>query len=150
MSTRECGVHAAFRFTWPGRPESYACIDHALQVIGVASAIGLPLQLIHIAYRAGDAMPTEFPTCKQQITAEDEPVREADVMPLPAIEDDEPSGNQFMTPAGEVEPAIFVGGGGTFDGGGASESYSAPDPSPSVDSSPSYTDTGSSCAPSDS
>ena len=62
-----CGEHAAFRFTWPGKPESHVCVDHALQVMGVARAIGLPLQLIPVGVKVGDPIPEEWPTCAQQL-----------------------------------------------------------------------------------
>lgn len=68
MSTHVCGEHAAFRFTWPGREEAFTCVEHAGQLRGVAMAMGFPLQLIPLAYRAGDSMPSEFPTCKQQVS----------------------------------------------------------------------------------
>jgi hypothetical protein len=68
MSTKACGGHAAFRYTWPGKAETFACIDHAMQVAGIASAMGLPLQLIPIAFRASDPVPEEWPTCSQQVT----------------------------------------------------------------------------------
>jgi hypothetical protein len=41
-----CDEYAAFRFTWPGQHESFACFDHAAHLDGVASAMGLTLQLI--------------------------------------------------------------------------------------------------------
>jgi hypothetical protein len=71
--TKACGEHAAFRFTWPGKPESHVCIDHAMQVMGVANAIGLPLQLIPLGGKVGDAIVIEWPTCAQQVTETSEP-----------------------------------------------------------------------------
>lgn len=41
-----CKNLATVRYTWPGQNESFACSEHALQLLGVASAMGLPLQLI--------------------------------------------------------------------------------------------------------
>ncbi len=65
MST--CQNHAAFRFTWPGKDESVACVDHARQLASVANAIGLHLQLIPISYRATDPIPDELPMCQQKV-----------------------------------------------------------------------------------
>ncbi len=65
---KDCSHHAAFRYTWPGKNESFACVEHAMQLNCVANAIGLPLQLIPLSYRAGDPIPTEFPLCKQQVS----------------------------------------------------------------------------------
>lgn len=64
---KDCGQHAAFRFTWPGKDEAFTCVDHAMQLAGVANAIGLHLQLIPLSYNVSDPLPEEFPTCKQQI-----------------------------------------------------------------------------------
>lgn len=41
-----CRNLANFRYTWPGSNESFVCAEHATQLAGVASAIGMPLQLI--------------------------------------------------------------------------------------------------------
>ena len=45
----KCPNQALFRFTWPGRGESFICIDHAPQLQGVAQAMGLYLQLIPLS-----------------------------------------------------------------------------------------------------
>ena len=65
---KDFGKLATLRYTWPGKPESVCCIDHAMQLQAVASAIGLPLQMIPLSYRVGE-VPKEFPTCKQQVKA---------------------------------------------------------------------------------
>lgn len=70
MNERLCGEHAVFRFTWPGKPESHVCVDHAMQVGTIAAAMSLPLQMIPLGYRAGDPIPEEFPTCKQVLPPE--------------------------------------------------------------------------------
>ena len=44
--TRDCDRPPAYRFTWPGRDESACCAICALQIQGVAGAIGLYLQMI--------------------------------------------------------------------------------------------------------
>ena len=57
-----CGEFASFRFTWPGKPETTYCLDHAMKLQGVAAAIGLPLQLIVLSYKVGE-VPDEMPIC---------------------------------------------------------------------------------------
>ena len=42
----DCMEMANFRFTWPGRCESFCCAEHARKIMGIADAVGLPLQLI--------------------------------------------------------------------------------------------------------
>jgi hypothetical protein len=42
----DCKDPAAFRYTWPGKDESYICAIHAVQLEKVASAIGLHQQFI--------------------------------------------------------------------------------------------------------
>lgn len=44
-----CSKQAVVRYTWPGRDEMYSCLDHAEQVKGIASAIGMHLQFIPLA-----------------------------------------------------------------------------------------------------
>jgi hypothetical protein len=46
MSDNTCPNHAVLRYTWPGRDESWICIEHAPQLAGVARAMGLHLQMI--------------------------------------------------------------------------------------------------------
>lgn len=45
----KCQQQAVFRYTWPGHDESFICIDHAVQMQGVAQAMGLYLQLIPLS-----------------------------------------------------------------------------------------------------
>ena len=66
-SPKLCGEMAAFRYTWPGKNEAHICVDHAVQLMNVARAISLPLQLIPLYYGANDPVPTEFPKCQQII-----------------------------------------------------------------------------------
>jgi len=42
----QCSERALFRYTWPGKDESFICMDHALQLRGIAQALGLHLQMI--------------------------------------------------------------------------------------------------------
>ena len=48
---KDCRAYANYRYTWPGRDESYVCEPHAAKVRAVAGAIGMHLQLIPL----GDA-----------------------------------------------------------------------------------------------
>lgn len=41
-----CDNQARYRFTWPGKDESFICEDHVGKLRAVASAIGLHLQVI--------------------------------------------------------------------------------------------------------
>lgn len=43
-----CGEPGAFRYTWPGKPESVACEKHAAMIRKVAEAIDLPLQFVSL------------------------------------------------------------------------------------------------------
>lgn len=42
----KCGLQAMYRFTWPGKDESFICVGHAPKLESVAITIGLPLQII--------------------------------------------------------------------------------------------------------
>lgn len=44
-----CDHLPAFRFTWPGRSESAACVVCALKLRSIAAAMGCPLQLIQLS-----------------------------------------------------------------------------------------------------
>ena len=59
MST--CENRAFFRFTWPGRDESFICSGHSAKLRAVADAIALSLELIPLE-RA------EHQTCRQQVS----------------------------------------------------------------------------------
>jgi len=65
MNETLCGEHAAFRYTWPGRDESYCCIEHGSQLQRVADAIGCYVQMIPLSVRISDPIPDPWPTCKQ-------------------------------------------------------------------------------------
>jgi hypothetical protein len=54
-----CQKAAAYRYTWPGRDESFVCEDHSHNLRGVASVMGLYLQLIPLE-------PEEEQTCRQK------------------------------------------------------------------------------------
>jgi|GEM_PF-6729381 len=42
----ECDQDAAFRFTWPGKDESFICERHGRRMVEIAQAMGLHIQLI--------------------------------------------------------------------------------------------------------
>jgi hypothetical protein len=41
-----CAEKAAYRFTWPGKDESFICEKHSQKLKTVADAMGLYIQLI--------------------------------------------------------------------------------------------------------
>lgn len=41
-----CEQNGVFRYTWPGRDEAAACLEHARQLEGIALAMGLHMQMI--------------------------------------------------------------------------------------------------------
>lgn len=49
MAEIQCPNEADFRYTWPGRDESWICVEHAPKLAGIASAMGLHLQLLPLA-----------------------------------------------------------------------------------------------------
>lgn len=54
-----CGADAAYRYTWPGRNEAFICAAHSQGLRAVASAMGLPLQMI--------AVEPEQHVCEQKV-----------------------------------------------------------------------------------
>jgi len=42
----KCQNVARYRFTWPGRDESFICDEHVEKLIAVAQAMGFHLQII--------------------------------------------------------------------------------------------------------
>lgn len=61
---QECQNPCLFRYTWPGRDESFVCLEHAQKLLNVAGAIGMHLQLIQ--YEPPHPA-TEWPNCKQKV-----------------------------------------------------------------------------------
>lgn len=49
-----CDQPGLYRFTWPGRDESFICEIHVHKLRGTAEALGLPLQIISILDEAAD------------------------------------------------------------------------------------------------
>ena len=45
-----CQNGASYRYTWPGRNESFICNDHAPKLRAVSNAMGLPLQMIPLLH----------------------------------------------------------------------------------------------------
>lgn len=60
----KCQEQALFRYTWPGRDESFICLEHAQQLQGLARAIGLYLQFIPLS---GDEQMRV--SCSQEVRA---------------------------------------------------------------------------------
>lgn len=50
-----CIEPAAFRFTWPGKDEAGICAGHEPKLRGVASLMGLYLQIIPLAKAEGSS-----------------------------------------------------------------------------------------------
>jgi len=44
----QCPCAASFRYTWPGRDETFICGECVSKLRSVASALGLPLQIIDL------------------------------------------------------------------------------------------------------
>ena len=42
----KCDRFAAYRFTWPGKDESFICEGHVTKLLSVADAMGLYVQVI--------------------------------------------------------------------------------------------------------
>ncbi len=62
MATKQCEATAAYRYTWPGRDESFICDEHSSKLRAVANAMGLPLQLIPLTDEVAEQ-------CTQQVSA---------------------------------------------------------------------------------
>jgi rubrerythrin len=45
----KCEQLPVFRYTWPGREESFICIEHSVGLANIANALGLFLQLIPLS-----------------------------------------------------------------------------------------------------
>lgn len=43
-----CKNKAKYRFTWPGKDESFICETCSIKLLGIASAMGLYVQIIPI------------------------------------------------------------------------------------------------------
>jgi len=57
MTEKRCGAPALFRYTWPGRDEMFACVEHAGGIRRVAEAMGLHLQLVLLVPQQLDTVP---------------------------------------------------------------------------------------------
>lgn len=44
-----CKNTAIYRYTWPGRDESFICEEHASKLLDIANVMGLYLQLIPLS-----------------------------------------------------------------------------------------------------
>ena len=45
----KCPNSAMYRYTWPGKNESYICTEHVNRLKAIASAMGFYLQLIELS-----------------------------------------------------------------------------------------------------
>lgn len=61
-TTKQCEAAAAYRYTWPGRDESFICAEHSSKLRAVANAMGFPLQLIPLDSNAAEQ-------CAQKVSA---------------------------------------------------------------------------------
>lgn len=61
----QCTNPCLFRYTWPGRDESFICIEHAHQLNNIASSMGLALQFIQYQPNSDTF---EWPTCQQEVS----------------------------------------------------------------------------------
>lgn len=52
---KKCGQPSAFTYYWPGKEASFACLEHAGQIRGLANAMGLYLAMV----------PCDTETCRQ-------------------------------------------------------------------------------------
>lgn len=59
----ECQNKSAYRFTWPGRDESFICTEHVGHLKAVANAMGWPLQIIEL-----DDSQDQRPNCTQKVS----------------------------------------------------------------------------------
>lgn len=62
--SKQCENEAALRYTWPGREESFICIEHAPRLMAIADAMGLPLQVIPL----DTSIERDQQTCRQVIS----------------------------------------------------------------------------------
>lgn len=61
-SKTTCPHTAAYRYTWPGRDESFICTEHVGKLMAVAKAMGLYLQILPLMGSQVDK-----PNCSQQV-----------------------------------------------------------------------------------
>ncbi len=62
----QCGSPAIFRYTWPGQDEKHCCLAHAIQLLTLAEAMMLYLQLILLSPEE-----SEKNTCSQMVKEEE-------------------------------------------------------------------------------
>lgn len=60
---KKCGGPAHVRYTWPGKDQANACLIHAIEIEGIAKAMGLHLQFIPIDWMDEKTM-KEMPICQ--------------------------------------------------------------------------------------
>ena len=62
-----CDRPAMYRYTWPGKDEAYCCFQHALQIQGLANAIGHHQQLIRLEPDEVIKANAEDRTCESKV-----------------------------------------------------------------------------------
>jgi hypothetical protein len=62
---KQCTQIPIYRYTWPGRDESYICAEHAPKLDAIAGALGMYLQLIPLT----DEEQLKY-SCTQQVKGE--------------------------------------------------------------------------------
>ena len=65
MTEPKCTNPALFRYTWPGKDESFSCLEHSVQIKEIAKAIELPLQMIQVDQRNELDKNNEIKECSQ-------------------------------------------------------------------------------------
>lgn len=63
----QCQEQPHFRYTWPGKDESFICFEHSRQLQRVAAAMGLHLQLIPLSEDEQTGV-----SCSQELPPEDD------------------------------------------------------------------------------
>lgn len=58
----KCDAQAVFRYTWPGKAESFICAGHAPKLRKIAEAIGCPVEFILLG-----AVEMEGKLCRQEV-----------------------------------------------------------------------------------
>jgi len=64
MEKQKCESPALFRYTWPGRDESFSCLEHSVGLQNIAQALGLHLQMIQVDQRKEIDKNNEIKQCE--------------------------------------------------------------------------------------
>lgn len=79
----KCPNQAFYRFTWPGRDESFICTEHVNKLRGVASAMGFHLQIADLSHdeQAQHTCNQEISGGRTQRASDDGNVSEGEAVP---------------------------------------------------------------------